>query len=107
MYCPSDFTVSIFIMKIWMFIKDTNINHEISLKCISIYRVDFLIYQDVGRSPFKVTENNYPKTLMLSFTHGNHYDIVYKKEEASLRGFCQCEFIFCTAKYELLNSEDI
>lgn len=54
-----------------------------------LFKVDFLIYQEIGRSPFKATENNYPKTLMLSFTHGNHYDIVYRKEEASLRGFCQ------------------
>ncbi|KAK8718864.1 hypothetical protein OTU49_014411, partial [Cherax quadricarinatus] len=39
--------------------------------------------------PFKATENSYPKTLMLSYTHGNHYDIVYQKDAATIRGFCQ------------------
>ncbi|XP_069952434.1 OTU domain-containing protein 4 isoform X4 [Cherax quadricarinatus] len=54
-----------------------------------LFQVDFLIYQEIGQMPFKATENSYPKTLMLSYTHGNHYDIVYQKDAATIRGFCQ------------------
>ncbi|XP_042219604.1 putative bifunctional UDP-N-acetylglucosamine transferase and deubiquitinase ALG13 isoform X3 [Homarus americanus] len=54
-----------------------------------LFKVDFLIYQEIGRAPYRATENNFPGSLMLSFTHGNHYDIVYKKEKANIRGFCQ------------------
>ncbi|KAK8387747.1 hypothetical protein O3P69_018321 [Scylla paramamosain] len=63
-----------------------------------LFKVDFLIYQEIGCPPTKATEYNYPKTLMLSFTHGNHYDIVYKKEAAMIRGFCQ------SLVYEILYS---
>ncbi|XP_069163353.1 uncharacterized protein [Procambarus clarkii] len=54
-----------------------------------LFQVDFLIYQEIGQMPVKATENSYPKTLMLSYTHGNHYDIVYQKDAATTRGFCQ------------------
>ncbi|XP_050728704.1 uncharacterized protein LOC127004666 isoform X3 [Eriocheir sinensis] len=63
-----------------------------------LFKVDFLIYQTIGSPPTKATEYNYPKTLMLSFTQGNHYDIVYKKEAAVTRGFCQSlvyEILYC------------
>ncbi|KAK7083137.1 N-acetylglucosaminyldiphosphodolichol N-acetylglucosaminyltransferase catalytic subunit alg13 [Halocaridina rubra] len=53
-----------------------------------LFKRNFIIYREIGQEPYKVTDIE-GKSLMLSFTHGNHYDIVYKKEDASLRGFCQ------------------
>ncbi|XP_068228746.1 UDP-N-acetylglucosamine transferase subunit ALG13-like isoform X2 [Palaemon carinicauda] len=53
-----------------------------------LFNVNFLIYREIGKEPYKATDNE-GRTLMLSYTHGNHYDIVYKKEDASSRGFCQ------------------
>ncbi|XP_066952075.1 OTU domain-containing protein 4-like isoform X4 [Macrobrachium rosenbergii] len=53
-----------------------------------LFNVNFLIYREIGKEPYKATDNE-GRTLMLSYTHGNHYDIIYKKEDASCRGFCQ------------------
>ncbi|KAG0712421.1 Protein ovarian tumor locus [Chionoecetes opilio] len=72
--------------------------HTEIIAMAQLFKVDFLIYQEIGNPPTKATEYNYPKTLMLSFTHGNHYDIVYKKEAAMMRGFCQ------SLVYEILYS---
>ncbi|XP_047493885.1 uncharacterized protein LOC125042363 isoform X2 [Penaeus chinensis] len=63
--------------------------HTEILAMSRLFKVDFLIYQGIGRAPCKATDYDHPRTLMLSFTNGNHYDIVYKKDHASSRGFCQ------------------
>lgn len=63
----------------------------ISVDNSSFSRVDFLIYQEIGRPPVRATENGFSRVVMMSFTHGNHYDIIYKKEAAIIRGFCQCK----------------
>ncbi|KAK3876588.1 hypothetical protein Pcinc_018649 [Petrolisthes cinctipes] len=63
--------------------------HTEILAMSRLFKVDFLIYQEIGRSPVKATENGFRRIVMMSFTHGNHYDIIYKKEAAITRGFCQ------------------
>ncbi|XP_022240718.1 uncharacterized protein LOC106458471 [Limulus polyphemus] len=44
-----------------------------------MYRRDFIVFQDVGSPPFKVTNYDFEKKIMLCYTQGNHYDSVYPK----------------------------
>lgn len=54
-----------------------------------LFKVDFLLYQEVGKAPYKATEHGFERKMNLYFNHGNHYDCILTKEEAILRGYCQ------------------
>ncbi|XP_076029405.1 uncharacterized protein LOC143018152 isoform X3 [Oratosquilla oratoria] len=54
-----------------------------------LFKIDFLIYQDISKAPLKATENGHTKIVMLCYTNGNHYDIVYEKSYSQNKGFAQ------------------
>ncbi|CAL4088395.1 unnamed protein product, partial [Meganyctiphanes norvegica] len=54
-----------------------------------LFKVDFLLYQEVGKLPYKATDHGFERKIMLYFNNSNHYDCILSKEEAVLRGFCQ------------------
>lgn len=55
----------------------------------SVYRRDFLIFDRPCKDPYYATENGYQDVVMLCYTHGSHYDIVYPKPKLSAAAFCQ------------------
>uniref|UniRef100_A0A8C4YE53 ubiquitinyl hydrolase 1 n=1 Tax=Gopherus evgoodei TaxID=1825980 RepID=A0A8C4YE53_9SAUR len=68
------------------------------LKCLENPQVciDFIIYQEPNASPSRVTENGFPDKVLLCFSNGNHYDIVYPIEYIERAALCQ------SLLYELL-----
>ncbi|NWY37046.1 OTUD4 protein, partial [Sylvia atricapilla] len=63
---------------------------------IAKYQKDFIIYQEPNASPSRVTENGFSDKVLLCFSNGNHYDIVYPIEYAEKAALCQ------SLLYELL-----
>ncbi|GAB6027308.1 hypothetical protein CHUAL_001591 [Chamberlinius hualienensis] len=55
----------------------------------SLLKCDFSVFQDVGKSMYKVTNNGYSKIVMLCQTSGNHYDSVYTKTSIQTAAFTQ------------------
>ncbi|XP_074849352.1 OTU domain-containing protein 4 isoform X2 [Carettochelys insculpta] len=67
-----------------------------------MYKKDFIIYQEPNASPSHVTENGFPDKVLLCFSNGNHYDIVYPIEYRKRAALCQSliyellyEKVFC------------
>uniref|UniRef100_A0A670J8G7 OTU deubiquitinase 4 n=1 Tax=Podarcis muralis TaxID=64176 RepID=A0A670J8G7_PODMU len=54
-----------------------------------MYRKDFIIYQEPNSAPSHVTENGFPDKVLLCFTSGSHYDIVYPVEYTVNAALCQ------------------
>ncbi|XP_078682683.1 uncharacterized protein LOC144917039 isoform X10 [Branchiostoma floridae x Branchiostoma belcheri] len=70
---------------------------QVEISALSLmYKCDFIIYQDVGRPPARVTENGFKDKVVLCFSHGNHYDSVYPKQFQIDAAMCQ------SIVYELL-----
>ncbi|XP_041116008.1 OTU domain-containing protein 4-like isoform X2 [Polyodon spathula] len=70
---------------------------EVEISALSlIYKHDFLIYQEPGKPPVNITENNFPDKVSLCFLNGNHYDCVYPKQFTEAAALCQ------SIVYELL-----
>ncbi|XP_078602448.1 uncharacterized protein LOC144876731 isoform X12 [Branchiostoma floridae x Branchiostoma japonicum] len=70
---------------------------QVEISALSLmYKCDFIIYQDVGRPPARVTENGFADKVVLCFSHGNHYDSVYPKQFQIDAAMCQ------SLVYELL-----
>ncbi|XP_033891468.3 OTU domain-containing protein 4 isoform X2 [Acipenser ruthenus] len=70
---------------------------EVEISALSlIYKHDFLIYQEPGKPPVNITENNFPDKVSLCFLNGNHYDSVYPKQFTEAAALCQ------SIVYELL-----
>ncbi|KFQ42391.1 OTU domain-containing protein 4, partial [Nestor notabilis] len=59
-------------------------------------RKDFIIYREPNASPSHVTENGFSDKVLLCFSNGNHYDIVYPIEYSEKAALCQ------SLLYELL-----
>ncbi|XP_050022946.2 UDP-N-acetylglucosamine transferase subunit ALG13-like isoform X1 [Dermacentor andersoni] len=55
----------------------------------TLYKKDFVIFDSPSRSPYYATENSFQSVVMLCYTHGNHYDAVYSKQELDAAAFCQ------------------
>lgn len=70
---------------------------EVEISALSLmYRKDFIIYREPNVSPAQVTENNFPEKVLLCFSNGNHYDIVYPIQYKDSSAMCQ------SLLYELL-----
>ncbi|KAM5255830.1 OTU domain-containing protein 4 [Ctenodactylus gundi] len=70
---------------------------QVEISALSLmYRKDFVIYQEPNVSPSQVTENNFPEKVLLCFSNGNHYDIVYPIKYKDSSAMCQ------SLLYELL-----
>uniref|UniRef100_A0A672V0X6 OTU deubiquitinase 4 n=1 Tax=Strigops habroptila TaxID=2489341 RepID=A0A672V0X6_STRHB len=61
-----------------------------------VLRKDFIIYREPNASPSHVTENGFSDKVLLCFSNGNHYDIVYPIEYSEKAALCQ------SLLYELL-----
>ncbi|XP_077518775.1 uncharacterized protein LOC144128873 isoform X3 [Amblyomma americanum] len=55
----------------------------------AVYRRDFLIFDRPCRDPYYATENGFPDVVMLCYTQGSHYDVVYPKSKLSATALCQ------------------
>ncbi|XP_074085306.1 OTU domain-containing protein 4 [Macrotis lagotis] len=70
---------------------------QVEISALSLmYRKDFVIYQEPNAAPSHVTENNFPEKVLLCFSNGNHYDIVYPIKYKDSSAMCQ------SLLYELL-----
>ncbi|XP_003476842.3 OTU domain-containing protein 4 isoform X2 [Cavia porcellus] len=70
---------------------------QVEISALSLmYRKDFVIYREPNVSPSQVTENNFPEKVLLCFSNGNHYDIVYPIKYKDNSAMCQ------SLLYELL-----
>lgn len=54
-----------------------------------LYKKDFLIFDNPGRSPYYATENHFQDVVMLCYTLGNHYDVVYSRQRLGAAAMCQ------------------
>ncbi|KAM4536589.1 OTU domain-containing protein 4 isoform 2-T2 [Odontesthes bonariensis] len=70
---------------------------EVEINALAvIYKRDFLIFQEPGRTPVKITDNNFEEQVQLCFLNGNHYDSVYPVSHIKSAALCQ------SILYELL-----
>ncbi|XP_064306323.1 OTU domain-containing protein 4 isoform X1 [Phalacrocorax carbo] len=70
---------------------------QVEISALSLmYKKDFIIYQEPNASPSHVTENGFSDKVLLCFSNGNHYDIVYPMEYSEKAALCQ------SLLYELL-----
>uniref|UniRef100_A0A2I3GDS3 ubiquitinyl hydrolase 1 n=1 Tax=Nomascus leucogenys TaxID=61853 RepID=A0A2I3GDS3_NOMLE len=70
-----------------------------------MYRKDFIIYWEPNVSPSQVTENNFLEKVLLCFSDGNHYAIVYPikyKESSSM-----CQSLLYELLYEKVFKTDV
>ncbi|XP_073197367.1 OTU domain-containing protein 4 isoform X3 [Lepidochelys kempii] len=83
---------------------------QVEISALSLmYKKDFIIYQEPNASPSRVTENGFPDKILLCFSNGNHYDIVYPIEYTERAALCQSllyellyEKVFCTDVNKIL-----
>ncbi|NXG30248.1 OTUD4 protein, partial [Dromaius novaehollandiae] len=70
---------------------------QVEISALSLmYKRDFIIYREPNASPSHVTENGFSDKVLLCFSNGNHYDIVYPIEYSERAALCQ------SLLYELL-----
>ncbi|XP_042324334.1 OTU domain-containing protein 4 isoform X2 [Sceloporus undulatus] len=70
---------------------------QVEISALSLmYKKDFIIYQEPHTTPSQVTENGFPDKVLLCFSNGSHYDIVYPIEYTLNAALCQ------SILYELL-----
>ncbi|CAN7939055.1 unnamed protein product [Ixodes hexagonus] len=54
-----------------------------------IYKRDFMIFERPGRDPYMATNKGFSDVIMLCYTHGNHYDVVYPRTKLNSAALCQ------------------
>nr|XP_010306493.1 PREDICTED: OTU domain-containing protein 4 isoform X4 [Balearica regulorum gibbericeps] len=70
---------------------------QVEISALSLmYKKDFIIYREPNAAPSHVTENGFSDKVLLCFSNGNHYDIVYPIEYSEKAALCQ------SLLYELL-----
>ncbi|CAN2388806.1 positive regulation of DNA demethylation [Pristimantis euphronides] len=70
---------------------------QVEISALSLmFNKDFIIYQEPNASPARVTDNGFSDKIMLCFSNGNHYDIIYPASFAESAAMCQ------SVIYELL-----
>lgn len=70
---------------------------QVEISALSLmFKKDFIIYQEPNASPACVTDNGFSDKIMLCFSNGNHYDIIYPASFADNAAMCQ------SIVYELL-----
>ncbi|XP_023286625.1 OTU domain-containing protein 4, partial [Seriola lalandi dorsalis] len=63
---------------------------EVEINALAVmYKRDFLIYQEPGRTPVQITNNNFKDKVHLCFLNGNHYDSVYRISHIKNAALCQ------------------
>uniref|UniRef100_A0A8C8R966 OTU domain-containing protein 4 n=1 Tax=Pelusios castaneus TaxID=367368 RepID=A0A8C8R966_9SAUR len=79
---------------------------QVEISALSLmYKKDFIIYQEPNASPSHVTENGFPDKVLLCFSNGNHYDIVYPIEYSESAALCQS--LLYELLYEKVFSTDV
>ncbi|KAF0028988.1 hypothetical protein F2P81_018093 [Scophthalmus maximus] len=70
---------------------------EVEINALAVmYKRDFLIFQEPGKPPVNITDNNFKDKVRLCFLNGNHYDSVYPISHIKNAALCQ------SILYELL-----
>ncbi|KAM4707354.1 OTU domain-containing protein 4 [Discoglossus pictus] len=70
---------------------------QVEISALSLmFKRDFIIYQEPNVPPAYVTENGFSEKILLCFSNGNHYDIIYPIAFAEGAALCQ------SIVYELL-----
>ncbi|XP_062992444.1 OTU domain-containing protein 4 isoform X1 [Elgaria multicarinata webbii] len=63
---------------------------QVEISALSLmYKKDFIIYQEPNSTPSHVTENGFPDKVLLCFSNGSHYDIVYPIKYTLNAALCQ------------------
>ncbi|NP_001072598.1 OTU domain-containing protein 4 [Xenopus tropicalis] len=63
---------------------------QVEISALSLmFKKDFIIYQEPNVPPACVTENGFSEKIMLCFSNGNHYDIIYPIGFAESAAMCQ------------------
>ncbi|XP_026553892.1 OTU domain-containing protein 4 isoform X1 [Pseudonaja textilis] len=70
---------------------------QVEISALSLmFKKDFIIYREPNCTPSYITENGFPDKILLCFSNGNHYDIVYPIDYTIKAALCQ------SILYELL-----
>uniref|UniRef100_A0A8C5LWT9 OTU domain-containing protein 4 n=1 Tax=Leptobrachium leishanense TaxID=445787 RepID=A0A8C5LWT9_9ANUR len=70
---------------------------QVEISALSMmFKRDFVIYQEPNAPPSCVTGNGFPEKILLCFSNGNHYDIIYPISFIDDAALCQ------SLVYELL-----
>ncbi|XP_058049538.1 OTU domain-containing protein 4 [Ahaetulla prasina] len=70
---------------------------QVEISALSLmFKKDFIIYREPNCTPSYITENGFPDKILLCFSNGNHYDIVYPIDHTIKAALCQ------SILYELL-----
>ncbi|XP_025022663.1 OTU domain-containing protein 4 isoform X2 [Python bivittatus] len=70
---------------------------QVEISALSLmYKKDFIIYQEPNCTPSHVTENGFSDKILLCFSNGSHYDIIYPIDYTVKAALCQ------SILYELL-----
>ncbi|XP_077400891.1 OTU domain-containing protein 4 isoform X2 [Vanacampus margaritifer] len=70
---------------------------EVEMNALAVmFKRDFMIFQEPGKSPVDITGNKFKEKVQLSFLNGNHYDCVYPVSHIKNAALCQ------SILYELL-----
>ncbi|XP_077355676.1 OTU domain-containing protein 4 isoform X2 [Festucalex cinctus] len=73
---------------------------EVEMNALAVmFKRDFVIFQQAGKSPVDITGNKFKEKVQLSFLNGNHYDCVYPVSRIKNAAFCQ------SILYELLYAD--
>ncbi|XP_019711670.1 OTU domain-containing protein 4 isoform X3 [Hippocampus comes] len=73
---------------------------EVEMNALAImFKRDFVIFQELGKSPVDITGNKFKEKVQLSFLNGNHYDSVYPISRIKNAALCQ------SILYELLYAD--
>ncbi|XP_075470303.1 OTU domain-containing protein 4 [Ascaphus truei] len=79
---------------------------QVEISALSLmFKKDFIIYQEPNVPPAYVTENGFSEKILLCFSNGNHYDIIYPigfQERAAL-----CQSIVFEMLYEKVFGLDV
>lgn len=63
---------------------------QVEISALSLmFKKEFVIYQEPDVSPAHVTDNGFTEEIMLCFSNGNHYDIIYPSGYAENAALCQ------------------
>ncbi|XP_034257290.1 OTU domain-containing protein 4 [Pantherophis guttatus] len=63
---------------------------QVEISALSLmFKKDFIIYREPNCTPSYITENGFPDKILLCFSNGNHYDIVYPIDYTIKAALCQ------------------
>ncbi|KAM5191297.1 OTU domain-containing protein 4 [Mantella aurantiaca] len=63
---------------------------QVEINALSLmFKKEFIIFQEPDVAPARVTDNGFTGEIMLCFSNGNHYDIIYHSGYAENAALCQ------------------